>query len=185
MGCTPVHPAGKIPAQARMQYVTVRGWSNCIISQVQELYYTEKVGSQSAKNKGVFCSQGDGRPLPNTRPSPPDAPTYNRLYIRYRSYLRLLVPGCGPYYFPIDLSRHITRRKVCGQCRSFGNGHCLSGRLSNCVSSCGLFGGGSADAYESYEPLTALKRRLWRLLKAGSPLSLPPHCTKALARSEC
>ena len=106
-------------------------------------------------------------------------------YIRYRSYLRLLVPGCSPYYFPIDLSRHITRRKVCGQCRSFGNGHCLSGRLSNCVSSCGLFGGGSADAYESYEPLTALKRRLWRLLKAGSPLSLPPHCTKALARSEC
>ncbi len=106
-------------------------------------------------------------------------------YIRYRSYLRLLVPGCGPYYFPIDLSRHITRRKVCGQCRSFGNGHCLSGRLSNCVSSCGLFGGGFADADESYKPLPALKRRLWRLLKAGSPLSLPPHCTKALARSEC
>lgn len=47
-------------------------------------------------------------------------------YIRYRSYLRLLVPGCSPYYFPIDLSRHITIRKVCGQCRSFGNGHRLS-----------------------------------------------------------
>lgn len=106
-------------------------------------------------------------------------------YIRYRSYLRLLVPGCGPYYFPIDLSRHITIRKVCGQCRSFGNGHCLSGRLSSCDSSCGLFGGGSADADETYEPLTALKRHLWRLLKAGRPLFLPSNRTKALARSEC
>ena len=34
--CAPVHPAGKIPARARMHYVMVRGWSNCIISQVQE-----------------------------------------------------------------------------------------------------------------------------------------------------
>ncbi|MGM9749169.1 MAG: hypothetical protein ACI3ZN_10230, partial [Candidatus Cryptobacteroides sp.] len=61
-------------------------------------------------------------------------------------------------------------RKVCGQCRSFGNGHCLSGRLFSCGSSCVLFGGGSADADESYEPLPALKRRLWRLLKAGNKL---------------
>ena len=29
-------------------------------------------------------------------------------------------------------------RKVCGHCRSFGNGRSLSGRLSNCASSCGL-----------------------------------------------
>ena len=106
-------------------------------------------------------------------------------YIRYRSYLRLLVPGCGPYYFPIDLSRHITRRKVCGQCRSFGNGHCLSGRLSSCGSSCGLFGGGSADFDEPYILLADLKRRLWRLLKADRTLSYPPHRTNPLARSEC
>ncbi|MCI6428898.1 MAG: hypothetical protein MR809_08490 [Rikenellaceae bacterium] len=43
----------------------------------------------------------------------------------------------------------------------------------------------SADADESYELLSALKRRLWRLLKADRPLSFPPHCTNALARSEC
>ena len=42
-----------------------------------------------------------------------------------------------------------------------------------------------ADADESYELLAALKRRLWRLLKADRPLSFPPHCTNALARSEC
>jgi len=51
-----------------------------------------------------------------------------------------------------------------------GKGRSLSGRPSNCVSSCGIFGGGSADADESYEPLPALKRRLWRLLKAGNKL---------------
>lgn len=64
-------------------------------------------------------------------------------------------------------------------------GHCLSGRLFSCGSSCGLFGGGSADIDESYELLSALKRRLWRLLKADRPLSYPPHRTNALARSEC
>ena len=63
--------------------------------------------------------------------------------------------------------------------------HCLSGRLSSCGSSCGLFGGGSADIDESYELLAALKRRLWRLLKADRPISHPPHRTNALARSEC
>ena len=58
-------------------------------------------------------------------------------------------------------------------------------RLPSCGSSCGLFGGGSADADESYEPLAALKRRLWRLLKAARPLSYPLHRTNALARSKC
>ena len=60
--------------------------------------------------------------------------------------------------------------------------HCLSGRLSSCGSSCGLFGGGSADIDESYELLAALKRRFQWLMKADRPLSLPPHCTNALAR---
>ena len=47
--------------------------------------------------------------------------------------------------------------------RVSGNGHCLSGRLFSCGSSCGLFGGGFADIDEPYNPSKVEMKPLWRL----------------------
>ena len=40
---------------------------------------------------------------------------------------------------------------------------CLAGRLFNCDSSCGLFGGGSSDIDEPYNPSKVEMTPLWRL----------------------